>query len=526
MPNANFALGNTYDTITRPVSFAIAKDCLRRMGFPEEAYVDFIGHTQSSTQQESTLTPQDNKNFFGSNVESILQVEEDPIKDRIYEASVLRRDNLPIFRDESVHTFIRPVYSPTQATLSFKLRFQDEVQANRWRDDLVARSHLLRHEQVHKVTYHFVIPSVFIAILSEIHKLKEKVDQKGEKFGEWTKRNFDPRVTAVSNMAGRELTMILPEEQVRVLGWFEFAGFADKPAYNKDNGTWDVEWQYSFVYDKPIEAVIDYPLVIRQQMLGAAFRPKVPEYALDREYVQPNSVGRTLGSFFDTTKPPKGILNGRYPEFDTWEPVGGVQHCKLLWIGLVTISADDRRTLINLDGLGKHKLDKVMRAFIESEREFVCDPRRSLVDIGVYSNNARALTGQVAVNENMDVVATGDISMEPVYHVCLSFLKDLSVVMPVDRERIRHKADIAYDLLVVAYPGAAEKGLIPKPSSNGVWSRDQWQLIVDLTRPPVTGVNWPRPYFPDHNGGPFVPAHVARMVMLTVGYLNLITRRD
>lgn len=525
MPNANFALGNTYDTITRPVAFAIAKDCLRRMGFPEAAYTDFIGHTQTSTQQDSTLTPQDNKNFFGSNAEAILQIEEEPIKDRIYEASVLRMDNEPIFRDESINTFIRPVYSPTQVTLNFRLRFTDEVQANRWRDDLVARSHLLRHEQLHQITYHYIIPSVFLVILSEIFKLKEKVDQTGEQFGQWTKKNFDPRTSSVSNLAGKELTMILPEDQGRVLGWFEFSGFADKPTLNKDNGTWDVEWQYSYVYDKPIEAVMTYPLVIRQQMLGQAFRPAKGEYAPHRTAVQPNTVNRTLGRFFDTRTPPKGILDNRYPEFDTWEPEGGVEGCEMLWIGLVTITKDDRRTLLNLDQLGVHKLSDAARAFILSERQFVCDPARSIIEVGVYSNNARALPGQVTIDENLNVVATMDISMEPVYHVVVSVRRDMSSIMPEDYDRIRHKACGAYDVLAFLYPDAVKHGLIPKPNRRCVWTIDEWQYIVELTRPPRPGLNRPWPVYPGKGGKPFEPGKVRR-IMQTLGHFHLITRRD
>lgn len=525
MPNANFALGNTYDTITRPTAFAIAKDCLHRMGFPEEAYLDLIGHTQSSVQQDSTISKLDNKNFFGTNTEAILQVEEEPIRDRIYEASVLRLDNLPIFRDQSVHTYIRPIYSPTQVSLSFKLRFHDEVSANRWRDDLVARSHLLRHEQVHKITYHYQIPSVFLLILNEVFKLKENVDQKGEGFGKWLKDNFDPRITSVANMAGKELTMVVPEDQVRVLGWFDFSGFADKPTYNKDNGSWDVEWQYSYVYDKPIEAAMTYPLVVRQQVLGADFRPTVGEYALDREIVVPNNVNRTLGSFFPCWTPPKGTLANRYPDFDTWEPEGGVPGCEIFWIGLVTITADDRRTLLDLDNLGVHKLNDAARAFILSEREFVCDPSRSIIDVGVYSNNARALPGQVTIDENLNVVATTDISMEPVYHVVLSVRRDLSTLMPDDYDRVRRKACLAHGVMAYLYPDAISSGYIPAPNRRCTWTLEEWLYIVELTRPPRPGFNRPWPFLPNVPGGKLTEGH-RRRLMQTLGHYHLITRRD
>lgn len=526
MPNANFALGNTYDTIIRPTGFAIAKDCLRRLGFPETAYIDFTGPTQTSLQEDSALSPTDNKNYFGSNTEAVLAIEEEPIRDRIYEASVIRADNLPIFRDSNIHTYIRPIYSPTQVTLNFKLRFIDEVSANRWRDDLIARSHLLRHEQLHKITYHYQIPGVFLVILHEIYKLKESVDQKGGTFGGWLKENLDPRATSVSNLSGKELSLIMPEEQVRVLGWFDFTGFSDKPVFNKDNGTWDVEWGYNYVYDKPIEASLSYPLVIRQQILGSPFRPTAGQYALENEYVVPNNVNRTLGSFFDCRSRPKGILSMRYPDFDDWYPEDGVDGCMVLWVGLVTISPDNRRPLLNLRELGIHELSEACLDFIQSDCEYVTDPYRSLFDIGVYSNNARALPGQVILDQDLNLSARDDISLEPVYHVVISIRKDLSPIKAEDYTRLRHNACRFFAVLKELYPEAFKAGLLPVPNRRCIWTFDEWFYLVELTRPPRQGLNaaWPWPPKPGQIGGTMSPG-ARRRLMQTLGNYSLILRR-
>lgn len=522
MPNANFAIGNTYEAITRPVAYGVAKDCLKALGFPEQANIDFTGHIETSLQKDSSLTPIGNKNFFGTNVEATLKIQEDPIRERILEASMLRQDIRPVFMDPTVHTYVRPAYSPTRVTLSFSLRFTDEVQAMRWRDDLIARSHLLRHEMVHKITYHYQIPDVFLVVLDEIFKLKEKVDQTGMSFGQWLKAHFDPRATALSNMAGGGVTLVMPEEQVRVLGWFEFQGVTDGPVYNKDKSTWSVEFDYTYIYDKAIEAVLTYPLVVRQQMLGTDYRPTQGVYTLDRENVAANNVVNKLGQFFDTFTPPKGIYQFRYPEFDTWHPEEGVPGCKMLWIGLITISEQDRRSVLDLNGLGPHRLSEASRAFLKADRQYVVDPNRSLFEIGVYSNNSRALAGQVVMDENLNVSTTGDISLEPVYHVVISVRTDLLSLPRADADRLRDMADLVYAVLIELYPEAYDRGLIPAPNKHGEWTRDQWRYVAELVTPPRAGLT--RPWILDPNGKRLPIAQVRRAAR-TVGTYNLIVRR-
>lgn len=529
MPNGNYAIGNTYETVTRPMAFAIAKDCLARLGFPQDAFLSIPGHTEQALVQGSTIDNNfESKNWFGTNTEAILKIKEDPIVDRIYEASVIRRDNNVIFKDAETHVYVRPVYQPTKATLTFRLRCKDEIEASKIRDDTWARSHLLRHEQVHTLTYHWQIPEVFLVILHEIWMKQEAHDKTGDSFPKYLKDRFDPRVDTVTNLAGKGGVLVVPEDQVRVLGWFDFSGVMDEPTFNKDNGTWDLEWSYSVVYDKPIEAVLDYPLVVRQKMLGADFRPKHGMYKLSDQDVDPNTVNRTLGSFFNVWTPPKGILDRRYPDFDTWQVDGGTRGCIELWYGLTTISEDNRQDMLSIDELGNHKLSDATREFIMSERKHVVDYGRSLFDIAVYSNNERHLNGQVELTEEGMIRSLFEVSMVPTYHVVIAFRNNLYTLSWEDQDRLRQNACRMYEVLVQMYPALAAAGQIPKPSRRCFWTREEWEWIVDIISPPRPGV-WPRPSRPDsvpggHGGGNLTPGQ-RRILMLTVGSYNILTRR-
>lgn len=524
MPNGNFALGNTYDTVTRPVAWAVAKDCLARMGFPEGAYLDFVGRTEASLNKDSALDNFDNKNFFDTSATATLIVKEDPILERSLEASVVRRDNNPIFRDVTCQTFVRPVYQPTKMTLTFKMKFTDEVQANRFRDDTWARATMQVHQQIHEITYHWQIPKSFLVVLFEIYKLKETIDRVGDNFALWLRECFDPRVDTVTNLAGKEATLIVPEDQVRVLGWYDFTGVADEPTYNKDTGVWELEWSYNLVYDKPVEASMTYPLVIRQQLLGAPFRPTRGDYKLSDLDLNPNKVNYLFSGWTNTWQVPKGIADRRYPDFDTWYPENGVEGCLQLWIGLTTIPEDNRQDLLSIDELGLHKLSDVARDFIMSDREYVCQVNRSLFDIGVYSNNVRAMDSQITLTADGMIQAIAPISMQPVYHVVVSVRRDLSTLRQPDIDRFLKNACKIYALLCELYPAAAAAGLFPKPSKRCTWTYDQWLHIVDVVSPTQSGIHRPG-YDPNNPGGKLTPGE-RRRLMMTVGHYHLITRRN
>lgn len=520
MPNTNFALGNTYETITRPVAFSIAKDCLARMGFPEDAYIDFLGQNESSLNQDSALTPTANRNYFGTNNETTLVVEEDFIINRIYEASTMRPDINPIFRENTCQTYIRPIYAPTEGKINFKVQFVDEVTANRYRDDCWTRANLLRHDGLHTVTYHYPIPDVMIVTLGEIFKRKEAVDKSGQTFGEWVVANSDPRATNLTNQSGKEVNWVVAEDQVRVFGYFDFAGVTDKPTFDKEKNVWTIEWTYVYTYDKAVECAMTYPLVIRQQMLPYPFRPEEGMYRLDQQDINPNNFNRLTEPYGKAFEAPVGFLDARYPDFDTWAPEGGVRGCKIAWLGLTTISPEDQSYMLDLNNLGNHQLADAALAFIESERQYVVDPLRSLIDIGVYSNNNRALPGQIELAADLHVNAIGGVSLEPVYHTVISYLVDLSLLSPEDAIRIRYNACLAYGVMVTIWPTAAELGLLPKPNKRCVWTADQWSQIVKTLSPTRPGIGYPNPS--DPNG---LTNAVRRRIMQTVGTYHLVTRR-
>ena len=514
MPNISYPLDDAYETVTRPVAFSVAKQLMRQLGYPDDAYLEFYGAIQEAKQKDSTLTTS-TKNYFGTGTQADMRIREEPILDRVLETSPVRRDNIPYFKDEVTHVYMRPGYSPTNVTITFELKFDSQPEAQRWCDDILARVKMLRRELPFKVTYHHSIPKAFLVILSEIHRLIENVDQTGQTFGQYLREHFDPRMTVLSDMSGRGLVIVIPEDNVRVLGGFDFEAMPDEPTYDKDKNVWEVSFGYKYVYDKPLNSAMTYPLVIRQAVLDEQFRETQGDYKLDREDVMMGNSLHLLNHFadtFDRKYPSEWNAPIYLPEYDTWRATLVPGFTKDVVTLLVNITPDDRRYVVDLHELGRVSLTENMLAFIKDEREHVIVETGSLVEIGLYMNDGLMSPSKLTLTEDLKLYAVEDLPMEPVYHLRISILTDLSRLSNEGRERIRRNACKAYPILAWAFPHLVQTGLIPEPNMKRcVWNPLDWYEIIEVTRPKDNVV-----YDPSGN---------RLRNMLTVGFGEIITWR-
>lgn len=540
MPQVNIAIGNTYDTITRPVAVGIAKDCLKMMGFDERAYVAFEGFNNSFMNKNNSLEPI-NKNFFGTDTTATVEIVEQPKVEQTLAMSVFRPDELCIFRDEGSNLFIRPVRQMNTVELTFRLRFDQKSEAMRWRDDINARAALLRHDTYHRVTYSYPIPMQFMEFLFDAHKIIAEHDpDEPTDFAEWFYKYADERATTLTNVGGMEHMVVIPETQVRVLGWFNFEGVPEKPTLDRDSNTWEVEWSYTYIYDKIIECVLYHELLIRQQLIADRFIPDNKPYDL---YMEANLAMNNSQALAEHHLPDferyGGIAINRVPGADTWYPLDACRTFNLrnyrpVFIALAAISNDDPRTVANLLELGDFEIAPAVLDLIRQELQYVTEPHKSIVNISIFSDNDQAFPDQQVLDEDLNLKATFDLSTKPIYRVVISIIRDLHWLDKDAQDRIVNNACTAKKAFEVVYPAAAAAGYIPNPSEACRWGLDQWEFFKDLTSPkldepwkwgwppailentPVDGVITPRPGTTSLN---------YLRTMQTVGLFEIVARR-
>lgn len=494
MPNIIVPLDETYESITRPTALDLTRQLMKALGLPGDINVDFAGAEEVVAQQNSTLSKQNNKNFLGTNENLTMSLEEEYDADRTLEASVMRRDNRPYFADRQLFVFMRPVYVPTKYTISFVYRSKDEVQVNRWRDDIRARAAMLRSELVYKLTYHHPVPGSFLVILAEIYRLRENQAGYGDTYAEYIKANIDPRVTALSDQTGKNLLMVVPEEQVQILGAFDFAGITEKPRYNKELGVWEVDFNYRYVMDKPTHGAMTYPVLIHQQLLSEDYRPTGGDYTLQSEDIEAHHVGHVFNQLTRTYRPinPRNLV-ARLPLFDTWFPNFDARGVDPVFFALVGIAPDDPTYVLDLKNLDSYNLDQVVLDFFKTEYPYVTQRSRSLIDVALFTNDGIMSDKAIYLDKDFILRSREPLDLRQVYHVRIGVLTNLKYLRREDGERIRINACIAGMLVRWIFPASFDRGSIPAPSKRCVWTPDQWRDIVEITNPdrPGGGSNFP-----------------------------------
>lgn len=545
MPQVNQAIGNTYDTITRPVAIGVAKDCLKQMGFNENAYLSFLGFGENGLNKTNSFE-EINKNFFGTDTTAEITFREQPRQGMMYTTSVFRPDQLCFFRDEKSNLYLRPVKQPSEIEITFKLRFESLPEANRWRDDIYARSTLLRHKNYHRVTYSYPIPVIYMNFLWDMHTLIKKSDPEEEQdFADYFFKYADKRAATLTNHAYIEHMPVIPETQVRVLGWYNFEEIVDEPTHDKEKGTWEVEWSYTFLYDKVIECVLYHELVVRQNVIQDHWLPEDNPYNVDGLSQETDLAGSNSNELAEHHLPDfetrSDILVNRQPVGDTWYPLQALQHdlrdYKPSFIVLTTLLPDDSRLVVNLNELGDFEIHPSVMALIKKDRKYVTDHNESVINVSIFGDECVAFPRQQFLDEELNLKATGDLSRQPVYRVVISVLKDLSKLSEEAQDRAKDNGCLLYDVFKEMWPAAAKVGLIPRPNGRCEWTNEQWEYIKDLLSPPKPGKPWqwgwpPRvpgleldPGYNPGGGKPPLTDLNMMSVFRTVGIFTIVARR-
>jgi hypothetical protein len=328
MPKVIVPIRDTDETVLRPVITGVVKQILEYTELKEDDVQVFFPGTENKTFQPGSSinkegVPNQLKGAFYNQV--AIEVDEQYEHDRILATAVFHPENLFIFRDDHLETSIKPVYSSCEVTINIRFRALDKVTAIRWRDQMRSRISRGRITHLHTLVYSYFIPGAYMEILKEIHRLRENVAGYGQDWDTYFKQTVSPKATIQTDMAGKNQAWSMAESQMRVIGYFDYDGAPEQGGREDGGETWTINLAYKFKYDKPVGAVMMYPLVIHNQLLDQRFRPKHGPYeVIDQERAYAWSTGALsrfeMGNRVKRYQDDDGVC---IPSFDEWYPSQG-----------------------------------------------------------------------------------------------------------------------------------------------------------------------------------------------------------
>ncbi len=448
MPKILQTVPETVESVLRPVVLEIARDVLRVIGQDEKTPIQFPASMDVMKQPGSSIESRgDTTVTTGTNNKLTIDVEEGYEQDRLLSTAVFRPEELFIFRDDRIEVNIRPVYSSTDMTLNFRYRAVDQVAAKRWRDDARARISREQTERLHKVSYHFLIPLSFMAILQELHRMREAVAPYGEEFEHYLRTNATQRLTYLTTQAGTGGQWAVAETQLRIVGWFDFVDAGPQKGEKEDEtDTNTVQFAYHFKFDQPIACQMHYPLMVHNQLVDQKFRPTKKDQ-VERVETHHRNYSHSAKSFAyfekgrqfgpSITAPQPGV---QVPDFDEFIPAS--VPTKTLRLATILTSIDtseggaNRKYLLDLkDFSRKWKIDADVLKYMRSAHDKLGKSKACVLKVDLYENHSLVREGALTVDEELRVFTTAEPSLRNYYHVRLSLALDWASCGDMDNLR-------------------------------------------------------------------------------------------
>lgn len=445
-------LENTYQSIHRPACLQVVKDLIAVMGLPEDTGLEFFGSHEAMYQYGSTLERPLEAVKFSHFGKVTIEASESVLEQTTLTQSVKRQHNtVMFFRDIPLDVFMRPVYSQTEVKLSWRYRAPDRSTADSWRHEMEVRSSMWRESLLHKINYHYLVPYALMAMVIEIHRLRENVGGYGQTVGEWCKHCFSDRATVLTNLGGEQPRIAITEQQNDIIGQFDWVSSPEVGSKDGDSSAWLTGFDYTFVYDKPVAVVMGYPLVVHNQLLPERCRP-VPAYDNSKEITYP-SVNTFLfrQMAFVIPNALRGLRDLRIPHYDDWIPAYNVPNIKPILQVLLQVDEKDPQDVFPLTDLGDYAFSPEILELMRSSNQYLTTVGESILHVGLWRCDRPA--GQLLrVDTNLAVKAVEPLSLREMYHVHVSLCVNFHALSKRAIDAMSNHGVATYQILLSLCP--------------------------------------------------------------------------
>lgn len=429
MPKLVEMLPDTVESVVRPVILDITRELFKITGISEKTNILYPGESEATFQPGSALGAVSTEPHLVGDPRLSIRVDEEFDQTQALAQAVYQPENLYVWKDDRISTYIKPSYAHVNFTINFEYRAEDKTRALRWRDEMKTRVSMMRDLYLHAVKYHFVLPEVFVQILKDLHAMREAVAPYGDTWEQYFQACASNRVSQISTFSGDRQLWAVSETQKRVQGRFSFEDAPERGEKNAEGETWNISFQYKFELEKPIAAVLAYPLVVHNQVVPANRRPSREDQPQRWEDTQSSrslsssgyagfEAGRWQDSRRQATYPGRSV-----PDYDEFLPSSIPDNSLRLFTALTTIDLDpagDPALLLDLNQVSRNwHLDSGVLAYMAKIHQMLNVPGRCPFIVSLYEDSKLLSGYNVRVDEQLRVYATRPLQLRSVYHVRL-----------------------------------------------------------------------------------------------------------
>lgn len=492
MPMILLPIPETTESVTRPVMLDIMRQVMQLTGISSKTNIVYFGDVEKSKQLNSAINSQgDDPNGFAHNEKVQIEVSETFIADRVPGEQIFGPDNYLIFHDAPLNIVMKPVYAQIEALIQVKYRAVSRNQAIQWRDTIKARISQKRNINIHNATYNYGVPLEMLAILQELHRLRENVAGYGVDFDTYFDGLRDPRMTVVTNMSGAAKMWVVPETQTRIQGWFDWE-LPEEPQRDGPGETHTISFTYKFSYARPDEIAMIYPIMVHNQLLGQKYRdvPLQDHNDLQKAYA---FTTRVLENFAGAKGEEGQAVEFGYaiPTFDEFMPQTVPLHSRRLVTVLFTIDPNNPSLFLNLGDLGQKQFSPEILEYMRAEHEYLTKPGMSAINVALYKNEflIEPNPPAIQVDADLNVIGLSEPNLRVQHHIRVGLLTDLQLLKGGALQRLQDHGQAAIQILQAIDPTLEPRGFMPKLIGDNFVSKTSLLIAINNARPTKSPIN-------------------------------------
>jgi len=479
MPAVVKTIAETTQAITRPVVLGAIELLKQYTGIKKEVQVQVFTNSNASATPGSTLDGGngDNVRFDAHEKVKVDYTEEYDDTDALT-APTNWRDNVPVFLDEPLQIFLRPVYVKATVNLRVEYRCPNEAAAQRWISEIRTYVSMERAELPMELEYSYQIPMAYMVILAHLHDLRESTAGYNQSYVDYLREKFDDRVTVEKTNAEKGHQFSVQERQGGILGWFDFT-MVPQAERNDSNGTWTASFGFTFTYDKPISMMLNYPVVVHNRVVDAKYRKDPTPYTLTEKRLM--NISRRAYESLPFTRPKvfeHPIGGFVVPSFDDWNPRSFDPHTTSVFTTLVIVDSDDPYQVTNLRDMGRWEINPILLEWTIANRKSVFKKNMSPFVIELYTGNDRWTHEALYLDESLNLRTVTPLDERKVHHLRFAMVSDLSVLSEPYAKALCLSGKVAQEVLRIVDPTLEARGYMPRLRGGKMVAPLDWYAAV------------------------------------------------
>lgn len=482
MANLRVEIRDTQETITRRIALDVVKGIAGALSLPPEVTVHFPSMEDTERVRLTENTDEAAKRMYPSCTFKIVVTD---ITDEQYAQATLiqKNETRPIFRDTKLGILASPVYERRIMTINLAINCPDKVIADRIRNDMRYSSLNNRLGLFHEAEYHYIIPDVFLAILTRLFKSTNEYRDDAQTMGEWLDERFDTQVVRKSTVAGVHTAFVKNEVIKLLYGLFDFKGQPNE-TQSEEHGTKHViEFGYEVKYDRPLSLMLEYPIFIHNRRIDKQLIDFGRKYVYEDLLEIPTRttyLNALHGRMRDLRDANDGIS---IPHYDDWSPKHTHPYTQTLFKIRVIVNQDDSRELFNLGELGEVNFKEPVLRYMRKNNNEVLNHRQALILVTLYINGEIADSDKLTLDSDLNLRTTMPMCPQNNYHIRISAYTKLRHLTQGGSDELRNNPDVCNIVLGGIDGRLIANGVLPlKPIGNTITKRDFENAAVWIER--------------------------------------------